>query len=172
MFVLSDLITLAGLILLLVSWIISFRSTLDIALRKWSPRTVIRAFTHGKRKLDLWVKFFGTIGVIVLLLSAIIQTAPNAIAATYDVGLPTWCMHGDCQSYFAARAAREQHESSWGEAAVAITRELKDQPDLFKDLAIAGILLVIGLKLLTFLTMVSKDIKEFKIAQLSHLKGD
>ena len=91
-FTLADVITLTGLLLLLFSWVISFHSTLHAALRKWSFKTIYRAFVSGKRKTDLLVKLFGTIGVVALLISMLIEITPNAIgqeahAATHDIAL-------------------------------------------------------------------------------------
>ena len=131
---LEDLITLAGLALMLISWIISFRSSLNGALRKWSPVTVWRAFTSGKRKLDLWVKFFGTIGVIVLLVSALINLAPNAIgmqayAATgaemstpVHKDDPEWCRNGPrgCSDYWKLQSVLNEETGSGQQEAINV----------------------------------------------------
>ena len=184
--VFTDIISIIGLFLMLISWLVSFRSSLQAAIRKWTWRTLYHAFKDGKRRHDLLVKLFGTLGIIALLAALLIEITPNAIgmeahAATHDIALastglqdPEWCKHGPngCTDYWKAQLAQSKQPDTWTGAAVAITKQLKDQPDILKDLIVGGSLLLAFKWLCTLLTMVSKDIKEFKIAQLSHLKGN
>ena len=109
--------------------------------------------------------------MVALLLSALIQLAPNAIgmeAHAQMADLPHWCKHGDCSAYFAAKHDRE----SWAGTTAEVVETLKDQPEVLSLLIWGGIVAFCVLQLKQLALMMSKDFKEFKIAQLSHLKGD
>ena len=147
MLLVQDIFMVAGLTLMLVSWIMSFSGTLNGALRKWSPKTIWCAFTRGKRKHDLWIKFFGTAAVIILLTSALIQLTPNAIGMEAHAATgaamtsitheedPEWCKNGPrgCSDYWKLQSVLDREGAGQQDAINVLARQAAEIARGLKD---------------------------------------